>query len=107
MTLNKNHYCTLEQHKKLWELGIDHQALNNPLLRCGDLLDLLPSAITILDNECHLVLQKKHDSWVLYYSGYPEKLTPIPEDWQKPQKSLAQLAADRLIWLLEEKIIEL
>jgi len=41
----------------------------------------------------------------IYYANMKNKVPPIPEKWGKSHDSLARLAADRLIWLLEEKLI--
>lgn len=107
--MNKNHYCAPDQHKRLWELGLRIKAIDNPF-SCGELLDLLPNIIYIDHIEYELEIYKDNELWGLLYLnriyGDPiyRKFTYKEDIYYE---SLAQLAADRLIWLLKEKLISI
>jgi hypothetical protein len=106
--MTPNHYCTREQHLKLWELGLRIGAPDVQQLSCAELLDLLPDKIK---KDYDLVIVKKNNQYHLAYFvdapnwsfEYEHGMKDIED---KYSLSLAQLAADRLIWLLEEGIVK-
>jgi hypothetical protein len=98
--MNDKHKCTHKQHVRLWALGLRKNSATD-LYSGEELLDLLPYKLGGRD----LVLQKYYNEYKIYYACPLSKREPIPEKWHLAHESLAQLAADRLIWLIEEKLI--
>ena len=98
--------CTYEQHQKLWDLGLRTHAVGNPLLNASYLLSKLPDAIE-RNNEKHFFnINRSGNEWSIYY--HPIRLGSIsdycgyPDDLDEERVSLAELAADRLIMLIED-----
>jgi len=92
--------CTREQQTRLWELGVRNNS-ESQLYVAEEILELLPYKI----GERNIIFQKNYNGYKIYYADMKNKVSPIPEKWGKSHDSLARLAADRLIWLLEEKLI--